>query len=110
MQATAKLISIGENLRHLDNFFLNEHFKHDQSLLIDVSEVKHTSPSCLNSVLKTQQHLQHNGYNLALISPSAYLRTWLYVTKLHPFIPSFPNLALANSFIQASQNKSTNQY
>ena len=76
-----------------------------KSFLLDVSQVEHSDIDTLSLLTQTQMRLHKQGYTLALINPSAYLRTWLYVTKLHRVIPSFPNLSLGNQYLHKLQKQ-----
>lgn len=78
----------------------------NESILLDVSMVQKTNTAVFNLLLETQQRLFTKGQILTLIGPSAYMRTWLYVTKLQQIIPSFPNLAIANAYVQKIQHSS----
>lgn len=80
----------------------------NESILLDVSAVEKTNTEVFKLLLETQQRLFKKGQLLTLISPSACMRTWLYITKLQQILPTFPNLAIANAYVQKVQH-STNQ-
>ena len=104
MNNSAMFIRIGRNLSSTNKSLRQKLYISNQSILLDVSSVENTNVATLSFIFQTQKKLKKHGHTLALISPSSCLRTWLYITKLHNLIPSFPNLTLANAYIQTQKN------
>ena len=103
MKKNPVLIEVGLNLDIDTKRLFQTVERGDQSFLLDVSRVDNIDIASLSLLSQAQAKLQKHGHTIALIQPSAYLRTWLYVTKLHQILPSFPNLSLGNQYLQKLQ-------
>ncbi len=97
IQAESDLSKEGSNIVHVLN-------QQSTSVLLDFSVVTTMNTSTILLMLKAQQILAKKGLGLALINPSSAVRTWLYITKLQRVIPTFPNLNIANRYIQELSN------
>lgn len=105
MKSNPVLIEVGLTLDINKKRLLKNLDNSNQSILLDVSTVTTIDIAALSLLSQAQAKLQKHGHTIALIQPSAYLRTWLYVTKLHQILPSFPNLSLGNQYLQKIQKK-----
>lgn len=72
----------------------------NDNALINMSKTNIMDIYALSKILSTYETLCSQGKTLALINPSAPIRTLLYITKLHNIIPCFANLTMANQHIQ----------
>jgi ABC-type transporter Mla MlaB component len=99
MQTLPTLIETGHSLTRLEKQQLKEIVNVANSTFIDLSQTTKVDAYALAKILFTYEKLSMKGKTLALINPSASVRTLLYVTKLHNIIPSFANLRMANQHI-----------
>ena len=101
---TPILIQAESDLSKANNNIVEPLTQQSTSILLDFSIVNKINTETILLVLNTQQKLTKKGLGLALINPSSTVRTWLYITKLQRIIPTFPNLNIANRYIQELSN------
>ena len=105
MQNTAILLQAKSNFDSSDGDLMQKLQACEKSILLDVSAVEQTQAHTLNLLVNVHERLRKYGQTLTLISPSACIRTWLYVTKLQQVIPVFSNLLIANAYVQQIQKQ-----